>query len=72
MRSHQHMRHFSGNFWWTTAAYYRTLPDVIAIDDYVGEQDRSFESADDLQPEHVLLMTNCVCLDRQRYDACDF
>ena len=33
------MRHFSGNFWWTTAAYYRTLPDEIAVDDYLGSRD---------------------------------
>ena len=33
---HPVMKHFSGNFWWTTAAYYRTLPDDIAADDYIG------------------------------------
>ena len=30
------MKHFSGNFWWTTAAYYKKLPDEIAADDYIG------------------------------------
>ena len=33
------MKHFSGNFWWTTAAYYRTLPDEIAADDYIGARE---------------------------------
>jgi len=35
------MKHFSGNFWWTTAAYYRTLPDEIAADDYIGARELS-------------------------------
>ena len=35
---HKVMRQFSGNFWWTTAAYYRTLPDHIAVGNYIGSR----------------------------------
>ena len=32
------LQHYSGNFWWSTAKYYNTLPDIIDYSDHINPE----------------------------------